>query len=470
MNNQSNPTDFILTKVIIYPHGSKDPKPITGLINSFEYVENITHPFLSAKLIVSDSAGLINSLPIQGAEKVEIEIESKAFEKKAQYSFRVWSIQNRFARQQKQAYAIGLISVEAMLNEINRVIKPLSGNPESIIIDLLKNVLESDKEVFSEPSKFDTKLLPNRQRPFELITDLAVKSVSPRGSYESSTTTNTNNAEQQVRGTAGFYFWESKRGYNFYSVDSLCADENSSLKSDKLEPIVWGQYIERLGNREGGDTRFQILESQFESEINLMHSLRKGKYSSMMVFFNHSTGQYEEYVYKIKDSYDNMAHLGGQEGITLIPTNQVELSDYPSKIMSIFLDHETWYNESTPASPDPRDGSSSPNKFSDWQKFYAAQSLARYQLLRNQICTVVIPGNSDICAGDKIDIKLVNKVPSVESKNEPYDTESSGVYLIGEVSHFYDTTEGPGGKFRTTLNLMRDSYGMKDRPSNHGTK
>ena len=110
------------------------------------------------------------------------------------------------------------------------------------------------------------------------------------------------------------------------------------------------------------------------------------------------------------------------------------------------------------------------NKFSDWQKFYAAQSLARYQLLRNQLCTVVIPGNSDICAGDKIDIKLVNKVSSVESKDEPYDTESSGVYLIGEVSHFYDTTEGPGGKFRTTLNLMRDSYGMKDRPSNHGTK
>jgi len=40
-----------------------------------------------------------------------------------------------------------------------------------------------------------------------------------------------------------------------------------------------------------------------------------GKYSSLIVFFNHSTGQYEEYVYKVKDSYDNMSHLGGQDSL-----------------------------------------------------------------------------------------------------------------------------------------------------------
>jgi len=466
----SNPTDFVLTKVLIYPNGGAKPKPITGLVNSFEYVENITHPFVSAKLEVVDSAGVLNSLPIQGGEKVEIECESTAFEEKFRYVFTVWTVQNRFARQQKQSYNIGLVSSEALINEVTRVTKPLSGNPESIVIDLLRNILKSDKDVFSEASKFETKVLPNRKRPFDLISDVSLKSVSPQSDYKSNNSSNTNQTAQQVKGTAGFFFWESKRGYNFYSVDSLCADEKSNLKSDKLDPIIWGEYVERLGNQEEGDNRFQILESNFESEINLLSSLRKGKYSSMMVFFNHSTGQYEEYVYRIKDSYDNMAHLGGQEGITLIPSNQIELSDYPSRIMSIFLDHESWYNESTPASPEPKDGGTSPTKFADWQKFYAAQSLARYQLLQNQLCTIVIPGNGNICAGDRIDIRLVNKVPTVLGRKEPFDTESSGIYLINEVSHVYDTVGGPGGKFLTTLRLMRDSYGMKDRPSNHGTK
>ena len=466
----SNPTDFALTKVVIYPNGDGEPLSITALINNFEYVENITHPFLSAKIQVIDSAGLLAGLPIQGGEKVVIEVDSKAFETKVEYEFVVWTIQNRFARQQKQLYDIGLVSAEALINEITRVNKPLSGNSESIVNDLVTNFLKTDKTVYSEASKFELKMIANRKRPFDLIADVAVKSVSPQTNYMSTNSGNTNQSEQQIKGSGGFFFWESKRGYNFFAVDSLCADEKSKLKSKKLDSPSWGQYVERLGNQEGGDTRFQILESNFESEINLLSSLRKGKYSSMMVFFNHSTGQYEEYVYKIKDSYDNMAHLGGQEGITLIPSNQIELSDYPSRIMSVFLDHESWYNEAKPASPDPKDGGTDPTKFADWQKFYSAQSLARYQLLKNQLCTIVIPGNPDICAGDKIDIRLVNKVGTVDGRQEPFDPESSGVYLISEVAHFYDTTQGPGGKFTTTLRLMRDSYGLKDRPSNHGTK
>tara|TARA_B100000902_G_scaffold28563_1_gene34348 strand:- start:6558 stop:7967 length:1410 start_codon:yes stop_codon:yes gene_type:complete len=466
----SNPTDFTLTKVIIYPNGDKEPRPITALVNTFEYVENITHPFLSAKMEVVDSAGLLTTLPIQGGEKIVVEVDAKAFKKKMEYEFVIWTIQNRFARQQKQSYDIGLISMEALVNEITRVNQPLSGNPENIIAKLLNERLKTTKTIFGEPSKFEVKMVANYMRTFDIIAEIATKSVSAQTNYNSTNNQNNNKSEQQVKGSAGFFFWESKRGYNFFAVDSLCADQDSKLKSKNLDSPPWGQYVETLGNQEGIDTRFQILESNFESEIDLLSSLRHGKYSSMLVFFNHSTGQYEEYVYKIKDSYDNMAHLGGQEGITLIPTNQIELSDYPSRIMSVFLDHESWYNEATPASPDPKDGATDPTKFADWQKYYTAQSLARFQLLKNQMCTIVIAGNPDICAGDKIDIRLVNKVGTVEGRKEPYDPESSGVYLISEVAHFYDTTNGPGGKFTTTLRLMRDSYGLKDRPSNHGTK
>ena len=109
-----------------------------------------------------------------------------------------------------------------------------------------------------------------------------------------------------------------------------------------------------------------------------------------------------------------------------------------------------------------------------FQKIYCgdiatyAQSLMRYELLKNQLATIVIPGNSEICAGDKIDIKLVNKKPGDQIEKQPYDQESSGVYLIGEVTHTYDATGGANGRFLTTLRLMRDSFG--DTESNHGTK
>jgi len=464
-------TDFRLKSVRIFPNNGKKPYEIRQLINTFNYVENITNPFLSATMVVVDSAGLLSGLPIQGGETVEITSQTSIKEEPITYKMVIWTLENRFVRQQKQAYTLGLISSEALINEVTRVNKPLSGNPESIIIDLIKNTLKAPKDIFSEPSKFETKLIPNRRRPFDIIASLAVKAVSPQANYTSTNSSNKNETAQQVKGTGGFFFWESKRGYNFFAVDSLCADDNSKLKSKKLKSQSWGPYVERLGNQDdGADERFTIYESVFNSEINMLSSLRKGKFSSMMVFFNHSTGQYEEYVYKIKDSYDNMAHLGGQEGLTLIPSNQIELSDYPTRIMSVFLDHETWYNEAKPASPDPKDGGTDPTKFADWQKFYAAQSIARYELLKNQNCTIVIPGNPEICAGDKIDIRLINKLPGSEARKDPYDPESSGVYLIAEVTHTYDTTVGTNGQFLTTLRLMRDSYGLKDRPSNHGTK
>ena len=109
-----------------------------------------------------------------------------------------------------------------------------------------------------------------------------------------------------------------------------------------------------------------------------------------------------------------------------------------------------------------------PTPFADWQKYYTTQALTRYEFLRNQYATIQIPGNSNICAGDTVDIRLQNKLPNAITKEEKWDRESSGIYLVEEVTHEYARLENANGRFITTLRLMRDSYGMKDRISSHG--
>ena len=295
-------------------------------------------------------------------------------------------------------------------------------------------------------------MIANRRRPFDIIAKLLSKSVSPKTQYGLSNNDNKNKSEQQVKGSAGFFFWETIRGYNFFSIDALCdvpkIDENGNIiegsqkfSAPRLTSESWGPYKEGVANQDAvADQRFLIENIAFSSEVDLMQSLRKGKYSSLMVFYNYSTGQYEEYVYKVKDSYDNMAHLGGQESISLIPTNQIELSDYPSRIMSVLLDHESWYNDPGIANPeDPK--AKDPTKFADWQKYYAAQSTARAELLKNQEAVVQIPGNPQICAGDKIDLILVSKLSDALRSKEPIDKESSGIYLINEATHTFNFLE-----------------------------
>ena len=115
------------------------------------------------------------------------------------------------------------------------------------------------------------------------------------------------------------------------------------------------------------------------------------------------------------------------------------------------------------------EGVEKPTEYADWTKYYAAQSVARYDLLRNQEGTLKIPCNPLICAGDKIDLRFQSKLSDTLQTKKAYDTESSGIYLVKEVTHTFNfVNSGTSGKGYTTIRLFRDSYGSDIEPSNYG--
>lgn len=464
MEQFQNVTDFSLKSVLIAPLGETDGYEIKQMVNTFSYVESITSPFIAATMTVADSAGLLQDLPIQGGETVKVTVQTSSREEPEEYVLQVWKVGNRYAKNNTQAFTIGLISVEGLNNECVRLMKKLEGHPEEIIAKILTEDLKTTKSFvttlngMSSPTQFSVKMLPTNRRPFDIISSLSVKSVSKDTNGSAGSSSNSQSNRGKIGGSAGYFFWENKRGFNFFAVDSLL---------EKNDDNTWGPYIEKPANQsDGSDDRITISQATFTSEVDIMSAMRKGKYSSLIVFFNHSTGQYEEYDYSLQDAYKDMKHLGAQNTPSLIKFGDKSISDYPTRIISTILDHESWYNDPEIASYDEQDGSESPSEFCDFHKHFSAQSMMRYELLKHQIATIVIPGNSEICAGDKINIKLVNKTPGARVQDEPYDPESSGIYLIQEVTHTYNSTQSTNGRFVTTLRLMRDSYG--DIESNHG--
>ena len=193
-----------------------------------------------------------------------------------------------------------------------------------------------------------------------------------------------------------------------------------------------------------------------------MTALREGKYASTMIFFNHTTGQYEEFGYKITDTYNSMAHLGNQSKVSDLSAGQQDMVKTPTRIMSMVLDHEAWYND--PDIADPEDKlAENPSLYADQHKHYAAQTVARKTLLKNQRLSLVIPPNNKIAAGDKIEVILQKRASQEQKKEGPIDEENSGVYLVCDVEHIWSKTDGVDGNGETTLQLFRDSYGMKDK-------
>ena len=472
-------TDFELKSVVIYPLNGGTGQTITKLVNRVTYVESILSPSVAATLEDVDSVGILQKLPIQGTEVVEISVITSQSEEPFDYRFRVWKVANRYAKQQQQVYTIGLVSEEMLNNEAIRITKPVKGKTDEIAASLLTESLQTGKTLFSEPVLREVKYMAVRQRPFDLITRLGSKSLSTKaggsaGSSSGGSNTEGNQEEaKQASGSAGFLFWENRRGYNLFSVDSMCSEKEGKLRAKEYDVETWGPYVEKVGNQEdGSDDRFTIASSDFVSDLDIMSSLRMGKYSSRVIFYNISTGEYSEYVYKIRDSYDKMAHLGGQVDIPEF-SGVVKLDQTPTRNISSIIDHETWQNDPEPGSPEQQDqgtGETKSSPYADFNKDFLVQSIARYESLRNQSCVLVVPGNAQICAGDQIDIRLKNKVPGEEAKSEEWDNESSGVFLIEEVTHQYDRVTGTNGQFYTTLRLMRDSYGMKDKASAHSSK
>lgn len=465
-NEFQNITDFELKSVAIAALGETEGYEIKQMVDTFSYVESITSPFIAATMTVADSAGLLADLPIQGGETVKVVVQTSSSDQPQEYVMQVWKVGNRFAKNQIQAYTLGLISVEALNNECVRLMKKLEGKPEEIIAKILVENLKTEKDFIvnlngmTSPTQFAVKMLPTNRRPFDIISSLCIKSVKTGSGGSAGSKSKGDSSREKVSGSAGYFFWESKRGYNFFAVDDLMTEN---------EENTWGPYVEKPANQsDGADDRLTISQATFSAEVDVLSSMRKGKYSSLIVFFNHSTGQYSEYDYSLQDAYEDMQHLGPQNTPSLINFDDKTIADYPTRIVSTLLDHESWYNEPGIASYEEADGAEEPSEYCDFHKHFAAQSLMRYELLKTQIGTIVIPGNSEICAGDKINIKLINKAPSARVQDETFDPESSGTYLIQEVTHTYSSTESTNGRFTTTLRLMRDSYG--DVESKHGTK
>ena len=498
-NTFQNSSEFKLKKCTIsYGDGSNTTSLLSGdMIAAFSFHESIVKPFVAGSLMLSDSTGFLTNFPIQGGEIVEIEV-STSFDEQTnkgqatKYKLKVMRVASRTIKEKMQIYTLVMVSEEAFVNEIIRLEDPLSGKPDEMVTKLVREKLKSSKEIFVEPCKFSVKMLPAKRRPFDIIADLTKRSISGNATYTNKKTKtgkisnkrgrevgSTYGLEKEIKGTAGYFFWESLRGFNFYSVDALCSlpklDKEGNYKegteefpAKDLRSKPWGPYEEVIANLDNGkDQRGIVSNFKFKTEVDVIASLRKGKYASVMVFFNMSTGQYEEYTYKIKQSYDAMSHLGGQDSISLIPTSQEELSETPSRIMSAILDHEAWYNDPDIADPDSA-ATDNPSEYADWIKYYAAQTVARYDLLANQEADLTIPGNPSISAGDKVSVLVLNKVADKVKVKKPYDEETSGVYLVKEVSHKYDRLQGGNGNMTTVLKLFRDSYGMTDLKSNRG--
>jgi hypothetical protein len=438
---------------------SNDQKKTVDLrfgVASVDYYEDIFSPTITARIVVANTAesvqgsdnegnpngplqSIYNGLPLRGGERVSLKIAGNSstnpgldFATNPEDYFYVSSITNVVSDTLKESFTLNLVSREAITNETTRVGKKYNTTSpiHSSVRDIIENYLKTTKIEQIDDAKNKYGFIANRRKPFTLLTWLSSKAV-PVSSNNSS---------------AGFLFYQTQDGFNFRSIDGLITQEKRKTFDGKAFTYVYSDVNESDYDR---DNSFNILQYATNRNQNLLEKLRLGTYSSLRIYYNpynFSFTREGEGVFTQKDytgKKKNPKNLGQDLELPRISnSSNIGLGDIPSRLITQILDIGTLETDvSTETNSNPQE--------------YQSQALMRYNTLFTQTLSMTIPSNTNLRAGDIIECEFPK---IVLSDGKEFDDDQSGLYIIKELCHHFDTE----GSY-TSMKLVRDTFGR------HGT-
>jgi hypothetical protein len=410
--------------------GSKTVDLRLGVV-AFRYYEDLFSPTITAKMIVVNTGGTVpgkddkfesiySGLPIRGGERISIKVKPNGdnplldFASKADDYLYVSSVNNIIKEGQRELFALDLVSREAITNETTRVHEkfPRDLRISDSAVKIAKDYLKTDIEVDETQNQYG--FYGNLKRPFNLLVWLASKAVP-------------------TDGLAGFFFYQTKSGFKFKSIDKLISDGVNNS-----QPITYTYYEAQQNPVETDD--FKILNYGIERNNDLLKKLRLGTYSSFFAEFNPATGVFtlpQNGKFSLNDYTNKTKNLGSDPEIPKVVNDSgITLADMPSRIIASVASVGTI---DSGASVTPN-GSG---------LLYQRQALMRYNLLFMQQLSMTVPVNTNLEVGDVIKCNF----PRISATKE-YDREQSGLYMIKELCHSFDGTQS-----LTSMKLIRDTYG-----------
>jgi hypothetical protein len=416
---------------------------------SVDYYEDIFSPTITAKIRIVNTGDAIqapdkegnpdgekqsiyNGLPLRGGERVSLKIKGNSaknpgldFATNEKDYLYVSSITDIVTESQRETFLLNLTSREAITNETSRVGKKYktSSTIDASVTDILKNYLKTEKIGTIDKTQNKYGFIGNLRKPFTILVWLASKGVP---------------AEISGDATAGFVFYQTKEGFQFRSIDSLI-----SQKPDKIPSYTYTQVNQSGIER---DNDFNILNYKTERNQNLLEKLRLGSYASYRIFYNPLTFEFtdpQKGTFTTDDYVSGVKNLGQKLELPKISnSSNVDLGHIPTRFLTQVLDIGTMEKDvSTDVNSDPFK--------------YQSQAIMRYNMLFTQTLSIVVPSNTNLKAGDIIECKF----PKISRGNkEEYDKDQSGLYMIKELCHHFDTDAS-----YTSMKLIRDTFGA------HGT-
>jgi hypothetical protein len=431
--------DYVLKGVVLHNHEGEGIKSehggvnIAPLILEFNIYESLYNNSVIGTAIILDTQNIIGNLPIQGTERISFKLSTPGAHGSASidcsvrtgHPMHVYALTNRRQRGNNTvSYVIHFASREFLRNVRTKVSKAYSGRLDEIAYSIFKDQdgLDSRKHFDFQKTRNQDKLVIPNLPPFAAIQMVCDRALA-------------DNSE-----SIGFNFYETTKGYQFRSWESLCVDSTHAPREPKQVFEYRPANIGKKGpsGKDASDfERDALLDSYEEVEnykfLNSSHDTAAnqaiGTYAQRVISHNIFDKSYKVSDYSYHNTFKDTSHADkGTTNYSVVKTpvdyDNKGVSDYPESKVTVIPTTRFAHDEDT--------GNFGVDATQD------GLIEAKRQGLRNQVASgptleLTVKGQSYLSAGDIIEFKLPN-IDANDSKKKP-DPHFAGRYIITQLRH-----------------------------------
>jgi len=405
--------------------------------------EDIFSPSITGTLGIVDTNAIIMNAPITGQDYLSFKITTPGLENQSiDFTENVMSIYRIDTRVSvssgTEVFTLHFCSPEGLRDNRVRVSKSYTKSIDNIVKDVLtsKFYINSNKDLFIEPTVGIKKMVVPNMHPFKLINQLKRE------------------AQAEYNGSPHYLFFENINGIHFRSLDSLYAQkEIGTYHSGDAGTIDFKKG--GFGNVEYELKR--VLDYQFNANNDTLKNIAGGMLASSILshdIYNKSYSYNDfDYINEFQE-YDRVNGNALQDNYPIY--NEVALDEFDN-IISEFPDsrihlHPTstvngadaqHYDYQTNTYP------YTPNKIDET---YLSRQSKFMELNDGASITMEINGTTTVYAGSIINFDM--PINGTDHEGDKTDKYYSGRYLIQSTRHMFDQKDK---RHTIMMNLVKDS-------------
>ena len=370
---------------------SRSVTNMSGLIKNIKIYESIMDPLMTAVITIADGVGLAQSFPLIGEEYIELDLETPGMDEIFTYRFDVLSIGDIKEVNEDKSTIYNLYCSSTEIKKNTRIIHELMNDtaPVDAVQKIFKDYLQSDKELFTGEgtyAKVDFDL--NRMRPLEAIDKVRML---------------TRNIQEQ---SSAFCFFETKRGFNFLSVEQLFGNGKTRI-GDKVF------FYDSAQGRSIYENNFRnIIGMDRITDASPTRAVAGGQLNAKMKSFDIITGEVTEKNYKDSETGSGFIYADDDAAPLRSSSGQVEDGQEPA----LYLMNVT---DSSKADPSIQE--------------VILERASYVSKIIQQLYKIEIYGDLAISAGDVIEVNVPGSSGLTDGSTDGTDQRFSGNFMISRL-------------------------------------